>query len=65
MNTVKCPQCGSEHIGIINNPDEKEYYGIVKVDMKESVAKIFGDSVIPMNVISCKDCKALFFKKRD
>ena len=57
MDSYKCPCCGSTKIFPANDFDNGQHYGLVEVIMnKNEKPKIFGNNVIPLNVMICEDC---------
>ena len=63
MNNVKCPQCGNENIGYLNNVNDNEYYGLVKINGVNGEKIVDTSKTIHLNVFNCLDCNAIFFKR--
>lgn len=66
MSELKCLYCGSNDVGIINDHKSGQYYGLTEVIIKDGKkAEIYGNNIVPLNVVACKKCAGIMLLKRE
>lgn len=65
MSEFKCLYCGSNNVGIINDHENGQYYGLTEVIIKDGKkAEINVNNVVPLNVVACKKCAGIMLLRK-